>query len=218
MLFILTVLSRGDFVSSQARREREKENMRSAILEAATKIILEEGYDNLTMRKIADAIEYTPTTIYNYYKNKAQIIEDIVLKIYTDIVSNIKKTLESDKYVPIDRQLWLIAREFINTMVGNPEMGKAVFISGTEAMVGPKGSAEPATENDGILLLRALLKEGQDQSILRKLDDNAAEVIISALLGFSMYAILVKSYLHENWHGVVDIYAEILVNGLLEKS
>jgi len=202
-------------MSSRARREREKESMRVAIMEAATKIILEEGYENLTMRKIADAIEYTPTTIYNYYKNKAQIIEDIVLKIYTDIVSNIQETLESNKDVSIDRQLWLIASEFINTMVGNPEMGKAVSISGTEAMVGPKGSGEPATENDGILLLKALLKEGQDQSIVRKLDDNAAEIIISALLGFSIYAILSKSYLHENWNGMVDLYAEILVNGLL---
>jgi len=205
-------------MSTQARREREIENMRFAILEAATKIILEEGYDNLTMRKIADAIEYTPTTIYNYYKNKAQIVEDIVFKLYTDTVSNIKKTLESNNDVPIDKRLWLGAREFINTMVSNPEMGKAVFISGTEATTGPKGSGDPEMENDGILLLRGLIKEGQEQSIVRQLDDNAAEIIISALLGFSIYAILSKSYLHENWNGMVDLYAEILINGLLLKS
>ncbi|QQK07292.1 TetR/AcrR family transcriptional regulator [Miniphocaeibacter halophilus] len=46
------------------RRENEKEKMRKLILNASVKIILEEGYDKLSMRKIADRIEYSATTIY----------------------------------------------------------------------------------------------------------------------------------------------------------
>lgn len=203
----------------RARREREKENMRLAILEAATKIIIEDGYENLSMRKLAGAIEYTPTAIYSYYKDKAQIIDDIIFKIYMEIILNIKKTLKDkdNENISVDKQLGLCFKEFINTMVSNPEMGRAVIISGTEAMAGPSKS-DALPEEHGVTLLQGLLQKGQQQSVLRELDENVSWMIISALIGFSMTAIQTKSYLDENWQGLVDIYTEVLINGLLPKN
>jgi AcrR family transcriptional regulator len=55
------------------RKDREKQEMIELILEEAMKLIIEEGYDNITMRKIADRIEYSPTTIYLYFKDKSEI-------------------------------------------------------------------------------------------------------------------------------------------------
>jgi AcrR family transcriptional regulator len=49
------------------RREREREEIRSKILDAARELFATEGYDRVTMRRIADAIEYSPTTIYNHF-------------------------------------------------------------------------------------------------------------------------------------------------------
>jgi AcrR family transcriptional regulator len=61
-------------VSSAERRRREKENLRRAILDAARELFVSEGYDNVSMRKIADRIEYSPTTIYLYFKDKDEIL------------------------------------------------------------------------------------------------------------------------------------------------
>ena len=47
--------------------------MRSLILEAARKIFLEKGYDQTSMRTIAEEIEYSPGTIYLYFKEKDEI-------------------------------------------------------------------------------------------------------------------------------------------------
>jgi len=55
------------------RKDREKQEMIDLILKEAMKLIIEEGYDNITMRKIADKIEYSPTTIYLYFKDKSEI-------------------------------------------------------------------------------------------------------------------------------------------------
>ena len=55
------------------RKERDKADMRQAILEAAHAIFKEKGYDALNIRAIADAIEYSPATIYLYYKDKNEI-------------------------------------------------------------------------------------------------------------------------------------------------
>ena len=44
------------------RREREREEVRRKILDAAHELFVREGYDRVTMRRIAEAIEYSPTT------------------------------------------------------------------------------------------------------------------------------------------------------------
>ena len=55
------------------RREREKAEFRQIVLDAARQIVLEEGFDALSMRKIADAIEYAPGTIYLYFESRDAI-------------------------------------------------------------------------------------------------------------------------------------------------
>ena len=55
------------------RRDVEKAEMKQKIMTAAIEIIEQEGYEKLSIRKIASRIEYSPTTIYLYYKDKAEI-------------------------------------------------------------------------------------------------------------------------------------------------
>jgi AcrR family transcriptional regulator len=59
------------------RRQREKENLRQVILDAAREMFAEEGYASVSMRKIADKIEYSPTTIYLYFKDKNDLLRQI---------------------------------------------------------------------------------------------------------------------------------------------
>jgi len=56
------------------RKERQKESLHQDILDAAREILLAEGYAKLSMRSIAKRIEYSPTTIYLYFKNKDEIL------------------------------------------------------------------------------------------------------------------------------------------------
>ncbi|MEX0893041.1 MAG: helix-turn-helix domain-containing protein, partial [Gemmatimonadota bacterium] len=52
------------------RREREREQVRTLIVEAARDILSAEGLEALSMRAIAERIEYSPATIYLYFKDK----------------------------------------------------------------------------------------------------------------------------------------------------
>ena len=56
------------------RREREKEEIRHKILDAARELFAGEGYENVTMRRIAEAIEYSPTTIYLHFEDKDDLV------------------------------------------------------------------------------------------------------------------------------------------------
>ena len=55
------------------RQERDREAVRRAILDAARELFVTEGYLNITIRKIAERIEYSPAAIYGYFHSKADI-------------------------------------------------------------------------------------------------------------------------------------------------
>jgi len=59
------------------RREREREEIRTRILDAARDLFLAEGYDAVTMRRIADRIEYSPTAIYFHFRDKDALIREL---------------------------------------------------------------------------------------------------------------------------------------------
>jgi len=59
------------------RREREREEIRTRILDAARDLFLAEGYDAVTMRRIADKIEYSPTAIYFHFRDKDALIREL---------------------------------------------------------------------------------------------------------------------------------------------
>jgi AcrR family transcriptional regulator len=56
-----------------ARKQREREEMRQLILDAAREIFLEKGFQQASIRNIAEKIEYSPGTIYLYFKEKDEI-------------------------------------------------------------------------------------------------------------------------------------------------
>jgi AcrR family transcriptional regulator len=55
------------------RHERERETRRRAILDAARDLFVAEGYKNVSMRKIAERIEYSPAALYSYFPSKDDI-------------------------------------------------------------------------------------------------------------------------------------------------
>jgi AcrR family transcriptional regulator len=67
------------------RQKRDKDTLRSRILDAAREIINEEGHDALTIRKIGTRIEYSPMALYNHFADKRAILlalaHDVFLKL-----------------------------------------------------------------------------------------------------------------------------------------
>jgi AcrR family transcriptional regulator len=60
-------------MGTKERQQRERDRVRSAILTAARDLFVAEGYRNVSMRKIAERIEYSPAAIYSYFPSKDDI-------------------------------------------------------------------------------------------------------------------------------------------------
>jgi len=52
------------------RQERDREEMRRSILDAAQELFVAEGYRNVSIRKVAEKVEYSPAALYSYFPSK----------------------------------------------------------------------------------------------------------------------------------------------------
>lgn len=59
----------------QERRAKQKESLRQDILDAARQLFVRDGYESVSMRKIADKVEYSPGTLYLHFRDKAEILD-----------------------------------------------------------------------------------------------------------------------------------------------
>src|SRR3982750_4104215 len=64
-------------MASIDRRERERLETRTRIMDAARDLFAREGYEAVSMRRVAEAIEYSPTAIYVHFRDK----QDLMLQI-----------------------------------------------------------------------------------------------------------------------------------------
>jgi AcrR family transcriptional regulator len=107
------------------RKEKEREEMRAMILHAAQKIFLENGYEKTSIRNISDAIEYSPATIYLYYKDKNEILFAIHQHGFEKMISAFEVLLlVSD---PMDR-LKEMGNYFIAFALENPDLYNLMFV------------------------------------------------------------------------------------------
>jgi AcrR family transcriptional regulator len=78
------------------RKLREKEAVRHSILEAAKNIAFKDGWHSVTIRKIADAIEYTPPIVYEHFENKEDLIRELIYSGFEILGIEFEKILKKN--------------------------------------------------------------------------------------------------------------------------
>lgn len=74
------------------RREREKSETRDKILDAARQLFVSEGYEGVSMRKVAKRIEYSPTAIYVYFADKNELFHELCRQDFARLQQVIEST------------------------------------------------------------------------------------------------------------------------------
>ncbi|AYL97824.1 TetR/AcrR family transcriptional regulator [Mucilaginibacter celer] len=107
------------------RKEREKMEMKELIKAAALKLFLEDGVAKTSIRNIADEIEYSPGTIYLYYKDKDELLYEVQSEAFGKLLKVFEENATSED--PVERLLQL-SRTYINFGLNNPELYDLMFI------------------------------------------------------------------------------------------
>lgn len=86
------------------RRQREKQELREGIITAAREIAREEGWGAVTIRKVAESIEYSPPTIYEYFESKDDLLQQISMEGFR-IMHSMMQTAFNATPLPEERML-----------------------------------------------------------------------------------------------------------------
>jgi AcrR family transcriptional regulator len=73
------------------RKEREKQEMKRLIMDAAMRMFVEAGYEKTSIRNIAERIEYSPATIYLYYKDKDELLYDVQAQGFAQLLETFQQ-------------------------------------------------------------------------------------------------------------------------------
>lgn len=163
------------------RKEREREEMRQLILDGAQKLFLANGFEKVSIRNIADAIEYSPATIYLYFKDKNQLLFALHQRGFVKMVSEfLPLQLLADPF----EKLVEMGRSYIRFAVENPELFDLMFI-----MTAPMDTLdkEDWVEGDQAFgLLTRVVQECMDAGIFQKHDvQSTAMMIWSGIHGYT---------------------------------
>ena len=155
------------------RKEREREEMRKLILDGAQKLFLENGYDKVSIRNIADAIEYSPATIYLYYKDKNELLFALHQRGFVKMVGEF---LPLQQLADPFEKLVEMGRSYIRFAIDNPELFDLMFI-----MTAPMDTLEKENWVEGdeaFGLLMRVVQECMDAGIFRHHDVQSTAMMI----------------------------------------
>ncbi len=171
-------------VGSSERRQREKDTLRAAILDAARELFATQGYEAVTMRKIADRIEFSPTAIYQHFADKETLVTELCNVDFLDLAVQLRGLLDVPD--PIER-LSRLAAAFVRFSIEFPNHYRFLFMT-THAAYDEAVKAERAGNPrlDGYALLRMTCDQAIQQGKLREdIEDAdlAAQVAWGAIHG-----------------------------------
>jgi AcrR family transcriptional regulator len=111
---------------SVARRARERQQLRARILDAARELFAAEGYDAVTIRRVAEQVEYTPPVIYQHFADKAALIREICLNDWREFASTFHDL--SGVADPLER-LAEMGRRYVDFALAHPNQYRLMFMT-----------------------------------------------------------------------------------------
>jgi AcrR family transcriptional regulator len=202
-------------VSVQERRVRHKTLLRQEILDAARDILVREGYEGLSMRKVAERIDYSPTAIYLHFKDR----DDLVFCVCEELMGGLVKELQQvadrnrDPLAALEKGL----RRYVEFGLKHPEHYLATF--GIPHGHDPEKDAryqEPGTmAMQAFGFLPRLVGECVKQKKIPKVDvHNASCALWAGVHGITSLLIVMPRFQWGDPDKVVSKLVRMLVHGL----
>src|SRR5882724_7110837 len=159
------------------RKEKQKIEIRKRILEASMQLFVQEGFNNVSIRRIAEIIEYSPTTIYLYFKDKDEIFFNLH-EIGFQKMQELNKDLSSIEN-PLLR-LHKMGENYVRFGMENPEYYDLMFIQREPMAKLTEMGCEWENGDAALTLLKNTLIECMEKGYIAKADATVLSLSIWA--------------------------------------
>ncbi|MEO8501295.1 MAG: TetR/AcrR family transcriptional regulator [Vicinamibacteria bacterium] len=191
--------------------------MRRKILDAAHDLFEAHGYENVTMRAVADAIEYSPTTIYHHFENKDALVEALCFADFERLSSAMNNGPLPGH--PVER-MKALGRAYVAFGLANPNHYRFMFMTAGDWK---RHANEPDTPPArSYAVLRDALEQAMEEGYLVKGDiDLVSQIVWGSIHGIVSLLITFKpdQFPHVPPRpGLVEESMEVTLRGLLAES
>jgi AcrR family transcriptional regulator len=183
-------------VGTLERRAREREETRTMILDAARELFVEHGVEAVTMRAIAQRIEYTPTAIYHHFRDKHALLVELCVVDFQQLGHVFQRLGRVTD--PVDR-LRHFGVSYVEFGLTSPNHYRFMFMTERPPLDEAEAHKRMRPEEDAYSLLRATAAEAIAAGRLRPEHDDAdavAQMLWSAVHGVVALRITKKG---ESW-------------------
>jgi AcrR family transcriptional regulator len=173
--------------ASRARREQEKESLRRVILDVAGELFLEQGYEGFSMRRVAERIGYSATTIYRYYEDKDDLLFAVINEGFSEFARQLKEAAEGARD-PLKR-LEALGRAYVRFGLENPVYYQMMFMQRADLLFeSRKEKTQPMIESFDALQMA--VRAAMDAGVMKRGDvETYGQVIWATVHGVTSLAL-----------------------------
>lgn len=129
--------------SAAQRREVQKAELRAELVAAAHALVREEGYDGLTIRKLATRVGYAPMSVYSYFADKHEILMALAENAFVELAQRMRQNQPGDPIAAMHAAL----TEYAEFGLGNPNEYRTVFMTEKQRPPTEETFAQMESEN-----------------------------------------------------------------------
>ncbi|HEV2985357.1 MAG TPA: TetR/AcrR family transcriptional regulator [Vicinamibacterales bacterium] len=198
------------------RRARQKTLLRQQILDAARDLLVREGYEKLSMRRVAARIDYSPTAIYLHFKDKQDLVSSLCDETFARLIRELE-TLPDEYPDPVARLRKGLER-YIAFGLKHPEHYLPTFVLPLSDHADSTRKEEISSGSNGMRafgFLRECIADGVKARKLRKVDPEiAARAAWAGIHGITSLLIVHDAFPWGDRQAVAAGVVDLLVEGL----
>lgn len=134
---------------AKRRRELQKAEMRAELIEAAHALVKQEGYEGLTIRKLAAAVGYAPMSVYSYFPDKHAILFALAQDAFAQLAKRMQRNAPAEPLAALRS----LMREYAAFAFENPNEYRTVFMTRDPASLPDMEPEAMHKENPALRLL-----------------------------------------------------------------
>ncbi len=206
-------------MNSTARRKQQQDELRAKILDAARELFVEQGVEAVTMRKVAEKIGYTATTLYNHFEDKESLIRALCDADFGALEGSFGQIGRIAD--PIDR-LRKLGKAYIEFALENPSHYRFMFMTPhphrPEEDCDESGRGDP--DQDAYAFVRATVVEALGAGLFRdeyQDPDLLSQVFWSGVHGVAALHLIMGEDTWVRWRPVEEVAQtaiELIIRGL----
>ena len=181
-------------VSSPAERRRNK--IRARILTAAERVFAQEGAEGLSIRRLAENIDYSPAAIYKYFSSKDELVDELKETFFELILENVNRI--ADTSTPFAERSRDCVATYVRIAAEKPYHYAAAFAgeSITEAPVDGEPGFDLSNKGQAFNVLSGMIAEGVEIGVFRRDIEPtlAAKSVWASMHGLAMMIAHIPSF------------------------